>query len=262
MKRIVIGFEFVLLIAFLMRGAVRAETTETLIQEGDAVYEKLTYEGFRDAIPFYEKAIALESDSFEANWKCARAYARYAATLKWEQYKLKQKGDPLKNWEKKSAELGDKGMVYATKAQELAPKSVEGYYWFVRCVLARAEGVSWLTALGEGFYPRVKKAICTAYEIDKTYYDYSPVFMIANFYSQIPWPMRDDKKALHYYEEFRKLSPNVVEKEERECFAAELLLRQKGEEYREQAKALLDFVSQSEEPFLRDWAKGLLKKHF
>ncbi len=229
-----------------------AETFDNYMSDADDFYNRLDMEGYRRSILLYEKALELKPDNYEANWKCGRSYGRYGEELR---------RKSVEDWKAITAKCGRNGMKYAKKAQEINPGKVEGYYWYARSLFPYSEGVSWATALKEGLYKKAKKAISKAYEIDKTYYDWSPTFMSAQFYSVIPWPLRNKKKAFKYYKEFKSNSPNIVEQGSRACFAAELLLKRKEKQYRQEAKALLEFAALSQEKYLSDWAKRLLKKN-
>ena len=98
-----------------------------------------------------------------------------------------------------------------------------------------------------------------AYELDKMYNDAGPVLSLGRFWSVLPWPMRDRKKALEYYNEFRA-TPYFADNAEAKIFVAELLMKLIGEENKAQAKKLLTEAAQSDDPYFQNWANDLLKE--
>ena len=117
-----------------------------------------------------------------------------------------------------------------------------------------------MTAVKEGFYKKSKTAIRKAYELDKGYNDYDPVFANAMFYITLPFPMKSKKKALAYYREFEESTAWTVRPYIRRLYCADLLMEVKPKGYKEEAKALLDVAVTAPhlQPYYREWADGLL----
>jgi len=111
----------------------------------------------------------------------------------------------------------------------------------------------------EGFYEKSKTAMARAYEIDKSYNDFDPVFGSAMFHVSVPFPLKDKKKALSFYREFEASSAWTENPYVRSVHAANLLLTVKDGNYREEAGRLLDraLSDPQSRPYYRDWAKRL-----
>jgi tetratricopeptide (TPR) repeat protein len=215
------------------------------LEEAKAYLEKdLTLADYQKAIDLCAPVADSQPQSFEANWMTAKAYRLYADEAK------KQQVD---GWKDICKEYGKKGMNYAEKAIALAPDRVEGHFWYGTCVGSYSDGVSILTALKEGLKDKTQTSFETASSLDKTYYEGGPVLAIGRFWSVLPWPMKDKKKALEYLEEFHAMHPDNPEG-----------LLYLGEAYldsKEKAKAkdVLSKAAASDKKFFSDQAKKLLE---
>lgn len=187
---------------------------------------------------------------YEILWRCSRAAHQYAETAR----NLVAEG-----WETTCKEWGKRGMEIAEKAQGIEPDRVEGYFWEAACVGVYSDGTGVMTAVKEGFYKKSKTAIRKAYELDKSYNDYDPVFANAMFYITLPFPMKSKKKALAYYREFEESTAWTVRPYIRRLYGADLLMEVKPKGYKEEAKALLDYALKAPhlQKYYRDWAEDL-----
>src|SRR5210317_2406207 len=87
------------------------------VAEADKLFEQGGLADYKQAIELYQKAIAENPDSYEAHWKCARAYREYGDTAK---------SQKVEGWKDICAQSGKEGMQYAQKATELDPAKPDG----------------------------------------------------------------------------------------------------------------------------------------
>jgi len=222
---------------------------EDHLSKADKFFEQGGMDNFKRAIDLYLKALVEgEQDNYETNWKCARAYREYGK-------EAKQKG--VEGWKDICAVYGKEGMKYAQKAMELKADNPDGYYYYGLNVGIYSDGVSILTALAEGLKNKTQRSFEKAYELDKMYDEAGPILALGRFWAVVPWPFRDNEKALTYYREYQT-TRYFKEKDEGKIYLAELLLKMKGKENIEEAKSLLENVARSDEKYFRDWATRLL----
>ena len=231
----------------LVSGSLMAQD---YLKEADALYDQGGIENVKQAIDLYLKAVEANPDDYEANWKCARAHREYGN-------KAKRKG--LEGWQDICKAYGKSGMQYAQKAIEIAPEKTDGHYYYGLSVGIYSDGVSILTALKEGLKNKTQSSFEKAYELNKMYNEAGPMLSLGRFWSVLPWPMRDRKKALEYYREFQS-TPYFADNAEAKIFVAELLMKLKGEENKTEAQKLLTEAAQSDDPYFKDWANRLLQE--
>ncbi len=246
MKRITIGVLSITLIAVFSFGAMAADS----IAEADKLFRQGGLENYKHSIELYLKRLEENPNSYEANWKCARAHREYGDDAR----KAKVEG-----WKKICAEYGKKGMQYAAKAIELEPDRPDGHYYYGLSVGVYSDGVSILTALGEGLKNKTQTSFEKAYEIDKMYKDGGPMISLGRFWAVLPWPMRDRKKSLKYYREYQE-TEWFATNTEAQLFLAELLIQMGGKEKEAEAKGFVDKALQSDDPYFKSWAEDLSKK--
>ena len=190
---------------------------------------------------------------YEILWRCSRAAHQYAETAR---------NLLAEDWKTTCKDWGKKGMEIAEEAQDIDPDRVEGYFWQAACVGVYSDGTGVMTAVKEGFYKKSKSAITRAYELDKSYNDYDPVFARAMFYIALPFPMKSKKRALAYYREFEESTAWEVRPYIRRLYGADLLMEVKPKGYEEEAKALLEHALKAPclQTYYRDWADELQKR--
>lgn len=218
------------------------------LTQADTLYDQGGIENILKSIPLYVKAIQANPDSYEANWKCARAYREYGD---------KAKTQVIEGWKEICAKYGKEGMKYGEKAIELAPDKIEGHFYYGLCVGVYADGVSILTALKEGLKGKTQNAFEKSYEVDKMYEDGGPMIALGRFWAVLPWPMKKNKKALKYLRENLQTFPNGSNKAEVQVYLAEVLL-DTGE--KDEAKGLLEKAAKSDDKYYSNQAKDLLAK--
>jgi len=239
-------FLYVLVCMFLFSFHFVSMAEDSLV-EADALFEKgdlTNITPILESISLYIKAVEANPDSYEANWKCARAHREYA------DHALEGEHE---GWEDICEEYGKKGMEYAEKAQELEPEKVEGHYYYGLSAGTYSDGVSILKALREGLKGSTQDAFYDAYEIDKMYDIGGPMLAIARFWHQLPFPFRNQRRSQRYFEEHYEYFPDDPEAL---VYYAELLIdrRKKSE-----AKPLLEKAIAGDEPFYSKWAERLLE---
>lgn len=216
------------------------------IAQADALFEKgdiTNITSILESIPLYIKAVEANPDSYEANWKCARAHREYA------DHALEGEHE---GWKDICKEYGKKGMEYAEKAKELEPEKIEGHYYFGLSAGTYSDGVSILKALKEGLKGSTQDAFYKAYELDKMYDIGGPMLAIARFWHKLPFPLRNKKRAEKYFVEHHKYFPDDPEAL---VYYAELLIDRRK---KDEAKPLLEKAIAGDEPYYSKWAKELL----
>ena len=240
MKRIFFCF----LICMFLLSFYFVSIAENSLVEADALFEKGDIASILESIPLYIKAVEANPDSYEANWKCARAHREYANLA------LERE---LKDWKNICKKYGKDGMVYGKKAIELAPDKVEGHYYYGLCAASYSDGVSILKALKEGLKKSTQKAFYKAYEIDKMFENGGPILAIARFWHQLPFPMKNKKRSQKYFEEYYKYFPDDPQGL---VYFAELLIDRRK---KDEARPLLEKAIAGDEPYYSKWAERLLE---
>lgn len=225
---------------------------ENYLPQADALYNKGGLENIKNSIPLYIKALQSNPNSFEANWKTARAHRDYGD---------KAKKNNVEGWEDICAEYGKGGMKYAEKAKELEPEKPAGYYYYGISVGTYSDGVSIITALKEGLKDKTQSSFEKVYEIDKMYEDAAAVLALGRFWTVLPWPLRDYDKAMKYLREYQATRYFDDPPPDGPIFLAELLLKIGGDKNKAEAKALLQQAANSDEKYYSDWAKRLMAEY-
>jgi tetratricopeptide (TPR) repeat protein len=218
--------------------------------EADKLFEQGGLANYKQAIEVYQKAIAENPDSYEANWKCARAHREYGDAAKTEK---------IDGWKDICARYGKEGMNYAQKATELDPEKPAGYYYYGLNVGIYSDGVSIFTALSEGLKDKTQSSFEKTYELDKMYKEGGPMIALGRFWAVLPWPMYDRKKSLKYYREYQA-TEYFADNIEAHVYLGELLIQMGGDKNKAEAKGYLEKAAQSDDPYFRDKAKELLAK--
>jgi len=220
------------------------------VSEADRRFDQGGLDNYKQAIELYQKALAENSNSYEANWKCARANREYGDAAKTQK---------VEGWKDICAKYGKEGMNYAQKAIELEPEKPDGYYYYGLNVGIYSDGVSIFTALAEGLKDKTQSSFEKAYSIDKMYKDAGPMIALGRFWQVLPWPMYDRKKSLQYYREFQG-TPFFADNIEVHVYLGELLIQIGGDKNKAEAKGYLEKAAKSDDPYFRDQALELLSK--
>ena len=243
MKKYIIGTALVAIFLVFPLNAL----AEDYLAEADKIFDEGGVENFKKSIELYQKAVEQQPDDYEANWKLARAIREYAD-------KSRKKG--VEGWKDICAKYGKEGMKYAQKAIELKPERPDGYYYYGLNVGIYSDGVSILTALGEGLKGKTQESFEKTYEINKMYKDGGPMLSLGRFWAVLPWPMYDRKKALAYYREYQQ-TEYFATNTEAQVFLAELLIQMGGDKNKAEAKGYVEKALQSDDPYFKDYAARL-----
>jgi tetratricopeptide (TPR) repeat protein len=246
MKRAILGGLGLFLVILFPFNLMAAE----YIAEADKLFELGGLENYKQAIDLYQKAIAHNPGSYEANWKCARAHREYGNAAKTEK---------VDGWKDICARYGKEGMNYARKATELEPEKPDGYYYFGLNVGIYSDGVSIFTALSEGLKDKTQSSFEKTYELEKMYKEGGSILALGRFWAMLPWPMRDRDKSLKYYREYQA-TEFFADNLEAHVYLGELLIQIGGDKNKTEAKGYLKRATQSNDPYFRDKAMELLAK--
>ncbi len=225
------------------------------LEEADALYSQGEMQALKQAIELFEQAVQASPESFEANWKLARAYRDYA---------LNAQRRELEGWKDICKEYGQKGMEYAEKARELKPDAVQGHYFYGLSVSVYSDSVGIVSAISQGLRGKTKEALEKSYDIDKHYRDSTPIMALGRYWQVVPWPYRDRNKALEYYREAQEAMPEDSRyRIELQVYLGSLLL-QMGQN-QEEAKQLLRKATRAEtgyfDQYFRQTAQAILEEH-
>ena len=165
----------------------------------------------------------------------------------------------LENMEDICTKVGKKGMEVADKAIKLKPDQPHGYFWYGSCVGTYKDGVGLLAAIKEGLKDQTQSNFEKAYEIDKMYEEAGPILALGRFWSVLPWPLKDNDKALEYFREYQK-TEYFNQKDDGPVYLAECLIDEGGDEYEAEAKKLCErVIKNSDNKWFKDWAQRLLE---
>lgn len=246
MKRIAPSCFCFLLVVFSPLGLMAADR----MTEADRLFDQGGLVNYERAIDLYIEALAEAPNSYDANWKCARAHREYGDEAK------KQN---VQGWKEICAKYGKQGMQYAAKAIEIQPGKPDGYYYYGLNVGVYSDGVSILTALSEGLKDKTQSSFEKTYEIDKMYNKGGPMISLGRFWAVLPWPMRDRKKSLKYYREYQQ-TEWFADNTEAQLFLAEVLIQIGGKDNQAEAKGFVEKALQSDDPYFKEWAEKLNTK--
>ena len=220
------------------------------VAEADRLFDQGGLDNYKQAIELYQKALAVNPNDYEANWKCARAHREYGETAKTEK---------IDGWKDICAKFGKAGMNYAQKAIELDPEKPDGYYYYGLNVGIYSDGVSIFTALSEGLKNKTQESFEKTYALDKMYKEGGPMIALGRFWQVLPWPMYDRKKSLKYYREYQA-TKYFADNIEVHVYLGELLIQIGGDKNKKEAKGYLEKAAKSDDAFYKERAEELLTK--
>ena len=240
------------LIAIILATLVIPATAgaDSLLDEMDALNRAGGYENQKRAIELGLKAVAAEPDSYDANWKLARAYAYYTHSLQ---------ANLVPSWEEACKTDAKEGMEYAQTAMNLEPDKIEGCYFFAFNAGMYSFGISIFGAITEGLKNKTQKNFEKVYAIDPNYEEGDVMISLARFWHQLPWPLKDMKEALRYYREYQATpfygkDPNTM------VLMADLLADMGGKEDKQEARQILDTAMKNCDPYYLKIARAAMKK--
>jgi|GEM_PF-865993 len=205
----------------------------------------------KQCFKLYKKAVEKNPESYEANWKMARAYRVYTVYA----YREKQDG-----WKDICEKYGQKCLNFAEKAVEKNPDRVEGHFYFGLCVDSYSKGVSMFTAINKGLKDKALKHFSRAYSLDKKFLKGAPILALACLWDNLPWPFRDTQKALQYYREAEKMIPKKTFQRSKLQLNMGNFLLETGRNTKK-GKKMLQRATNATSTYLREKAKDILKRY-
>lgn len=145
-----------------------------------------TDEAMQELVSVGTNALATDPQSYEAEWRVARAYF-------WVAYMQP-------NRIAKKAMAG-KAVEWADRVRTDRPDRVEGHYLYSVAVGEYATTIGNAQAVIEGIAGKVESAALRAYEIDPDYSYGAPGTVLGRYYFMLPWPVRDLQRSRRYLEE-------------------------------------------------------------
>jgi len=148
--------------------------------------------GFKLLESILQQQLAVDSRSFDANWRLAALY-NFEADGK--------EGDEKAALGKKAWDAGDRAI--AANAAD-----VRGHYNAGVGIGLYSEGVGIITALSQGLEGKFRERILAALRIDKDYLDGAPQVVWGRYFFKLPWPKRDVGQATKVLTEAVRTHPN------------------------------------------------------
>jgi tetratricopeptide (TPR) repeat protein len=193
-------FYVLLLAAVLLAGPTvasaddaKAEKIARLIKRADELWakrysDKVTWQ----MIGLLRQAHKLDTDSYEVLYRLAAGYFWLADNT---------------SDEDRDRDLGNKGYKLALKASKIEPKRVEGHYWAAMCIGEYSKGIGIITALAKGIEKKFLRHLKKALSINKNFYQGGGYNAYGCYHHELPWPKRDNDKALEYFRKSVKMNP-------------------------------------------------------
>jgi hypothetical protein len=221
-----VGALLVMLLVLAAAVAAAAETSDTgtdeLLARIDKRWQRRNAHGaVPDMVALGTLVLAMDEQSYEAQWRIARAYFWIAYT---HPNRLMKKA------------LATKAVEWADRARQNQPNRVEGHYLYGIAVGQYATTVGVMTAVSEGVAKKLESAEERAYQIDRDYERGAPGTTLGRYYYSLPWPLRDLKLSRRYLEEVVQRHPDSL--------VARLYLAETYNELDEDelARAQLDYI--------------------
>jgi tetratricopeptide (TPR) repeat protein len=178
----------------LARAEDKGDKVATLVKRADELYDKRTGDKSTwKVVGFLRQAQKLAPNDFEVLWRLARAYFWLADNT---------------TDEARDKSLGDKGYRYAMHAARLKPKRVEGHFWGAICIGEYSKGIGIITALRKGIEGKFVNSLKRAIKIDRRYGGGGGDRAYAMYYHELPWPKKDNDKALQHLRRSLKIMPH------------------------------------------------------
>jgi hypothetical protein len=234
-------------LAAILMAAPASASTDALV-EADSLYAAGGIANLEASLPLYAQARQARPAEYAILWKSARAHRDLGN-------RVKQAARP--DWKAVCQEQGRTAMQLAEEAIALAPDSVEGHYYYGLGVGIYSDGVSIFTALSEGLKGKTQTSFEKAYALDRQYNRAGPILSLARFWSVLPWPLQDKKKALAYFREYEQTG-FLASSAEGQVYFGELLIKLGGQANKDEARRWLAQAAQSPQAYFAEWAQRLL----
>jgi cytochrome c-type biogenesis protein CcmH/NrfG len=106
--------------------------------------------------------------------------------------------------------MGQEGMLYAKKALELNPNSLEGHYYYAFSLSQYSIGVGSLITIAKGIDRKFEKHMNAAYKINRYYDNAGPLRGLGRYFYYLPWPKKDLERSIQYLKEAVAYTPNNI----------------------------------------------------
>jgi tetratricopeptide (TPR) repeat protein len=177
-----------------------AQDTSALMRDADLLWEhKEKAEKVEAAIEIYKKILSVDEKHYEAYWKIARAYSSLGDRL-----------PGTRETKKFRKEKGQEGMLYAKKALELKPNSLEGHYYYAFSLSQYSIGVGSLMTIAKGIDRKFEKHMKAACQMNRYYDNAGPLRGLGRYFFYLPWPKKDLEKSIQYLKEAIAYTPNSI----------------------------------------------------
>ncbi|MDJ0803139.1 MAG: hypothetical protein QNI89_11215 [Desulfobacterales bacterium] len=230
--------------------AAPAAADDQALRDADARYAVGGLEDLKASLALYAQARQAAPLDYATLWKSARAHRDYGN---------RAKQAKLPDWKAICKTQGKTAMQLAERAIALAPERVEGHYYYGLSVGIYSDGVSIFTALSEGLKDKTQTSFEKAYALDKHYNDAGPILSLGRFWTVLPWPMHDKKRALQYFREYEKTG-FLEAYAEAQVYFGELLIKLGGKANKQEARRWLEIAAQAPERYYAERATRLLAK--
>lgn len=243
-------------VALCLPGLAFAGDASSALSQASATFSKakknFDLAGMRTATEQFGKAVELDPKSYDALVGLARANAHIGYIANRNQ---------VPGAKDMCRKYGKLGMELAKKAQGLNPNRPDAFFQEAWSISIYSDGVGVLTAVRENLMDRAKNGFQKAYNIDKNYNYGAPILGMARFYQIMPWPVKDNKKSLGYYQEFERLGYLRTDPDRDLALNnyIELMIDMGGAANKAKAKVMLQELNKSESALYRQNAQKLAK---
>ncbi|RKG92132.1 hypothetical protein D7V88_07170 [Corallococcus terminator] len=175
------------LLALWVLAALPAQAAEpALLTQLDALFDKRNdAESVKALETGLRDALKAAPEDFDLVWRKARI-------LQWQ-------ADGATS-EKLKKVLGKQTWEEGDKAAKLQPSRVEGHYYAACGIGSYSQAVGIMKALGDGLEGKFNERLDTALKLDPGYDFGGPWLVKGRYFYELPWPKRDLKKSVSYYE--------------------------------------------------------------
>jgi len=174
---------------------LQAEDIPSLLKEGDRLWEqRMDKESFNASLLLYKKALQLDPENYEVNWRISRSYFWLGDQLG------ESEGEGHKS-------LGEEGMQYGKAAIQQNPAGVEGHYYYAITLGQYGLGISIVKALIQGLGSEYEEHLKMVLKLDRGHDHGGALRAMGRYYYKLPWPKRDLKKSIEYLKEAVCIAP-------------------------------------------------------
>lgn len=240
---------------FCVPGVLLAVVGDELMVQGKVAFDRAVEvqdpEVMKEAVKLFEQAMQADAASYDALWWNSRAHGSVGEYAK---------RNGTADYKETCRTYGKAGIELARKAQELDPSRPEAFFYEAWNVGIYSDGVSIITAIKEDLKNSAENGFHKAYDIDKRWNHGASIVALGHFYGVLPWPMRDKKRSLGYFEECERegfLTPANPQYEMAMHYYTEQLMVMKKYD---RARPMLEKLAKSEKKLFREEAEKYLKK--